>query len=207
MTRHADGQGRGARAVLVGLVGVVLALGAAAAVGLAVRPDGSAPAPAVPAPLEAPAPAAQSVVRSRPAVRAARVLGRWDRRRAAAYTTGDVAALRALYLPRRRVAEADASLLRSYVERGLTVRGVVPQVVEVAVVHQAPARLRLRVRERLPPTQVRSTEERRALPPGGLHVHEVTLVRRATGWKVAAVASRRTVVRGLVRPALPRPGS
>ncbi len=178
--------------LLVGLAGVVLALGCAAAIGLAVRPTGPEPVPAAP-PTAGTGPTADGPpgeIRPRPEARAAMVLGRWDRRRAAAYAVGDVESLRDLYLPGRRVGRADAALLQAYVARDLTVLGARPQVLEVTVLHQSPGRLRLRVRDRLPRAVVvarGSPPVQRALPAGGPQLHEVRLVRRTGAWKVAAV--------------------
>lgn len=93
--------------------------------------------------------AAQAPGEQRPAVRALAVLRRWDRSRAAAYASGDVAALRRLYAPGSWAGARDVRVLREYAERGLVVRGLRMQVLEAELLSGDPGVLRLQVVDRL----------------------------------------------------------
>ena len=129
-----------------------------------------------------PAPAAE-----RPVVRALRILRRWDRSRAAAYASGDVAALRRLYAPASVAGAADVRLLREYADRGLVVRGLAVQVVRAELVASSPTRLRLRVVERLAGGTVVGPGPDVALPAGRAAPRVVTLVDAGGRWVVRAV--------------------
>ena len=54
--------------------------------------------------------------------REAAVLSEWDGRRAAAYSSGDVGALRSLYLPGSGAGAADVAVLRAWLRHGLVSR-------------------------------------------------------------------------------------
>ena len=81
--------------------------------------------------------------------RSAAVLRQWDRRRSAAYAAGDPARLRRLYAPASRAGARDVAILLEYAERGLTVRGLQMQVLEVTPLRSSKGLLRLRVVDRL----------------------------------------------------------
>jgi hypothetical protein len=101
------------------------------------------------APVGDPAGAAHAAGDDRPALRAARVLRAWDHRRARAWARGDVAGLRALYAPGSRAGRRDAAMLRAWQQRGLAVRGMRMQVLDLRVVSAGARRLELAVTDRL----------------------------------------------------------
>jgi hypothetical protein len=122
----------------------------------------------------------------------ARILERWDRRRAAAYSHGDVAALRRLYAPGSQAGAGDVRILRSYTARGLVVTGMRMRLLSVEAVHDSRHRLVLRVRDRLSTATATSRVDRsvhRQLPTDHRSTHVVTLVHDATDqpWQVSSV--------------------
>jgi hypothetical protein len=134
---------------------------------------------------------------------AVRTLRSWDKRRAAAYARGDVAALRRLYVPGSRAAVADARVLASYLARGLVVRGLRMQLLEVRHVEATGSRLRLTVEDRVvgaaagPPTGGRSVD----LPADLPSTRVVSLVRDdGSRWRVRSVRASPPVSAG-PRPA------
>jgi hypothetical protein len=115
------------------------------------------------------------------------VLRRWDERRAAAYGSGDVRALRRLYVPGSQAGAADVRLLRSYAERGLAVRGMATQLLAVEPLRLRDRRLVLRVHDRLVGATATGRATQVTLPEDRPSTRVVTLERRATGWRVSAV--------------------
>jgi hypothetical protein len=126
-----------------------------------------------------------------------RVLSTWDGLRAAAYASGDVGALRALYAAGSVTGRRDVAMLRAYADRGLVVRGMRMQVLACEITFSGPHRIRVLVTDRLrgavvfpgaarDPTAVR-------LPADQPSRRVVTFVRRAGRWLVAEVrtAARR----------------
>ena len=77
------------------------------------------------------------------------MLADWDARRARAWAAGDVAALRGLYVQGSRSGRADARMLASYVDRGLTVEGLRTQVLALEVLEASADRLEVRVTDRV----------------------------------------------------------
>jgi hypothetical protein len=128
------------------------------------------------------------------------VLHAWDGRRAAAWSAGDVAALRRLYGPACSAGVADVALLRRYLARGFRVVGMTRQVVRVRVLVDRQTEVRVEVSDRLAGAV--------AVDRGGVRVRlPVTSVQRrivdlrydGTRWQVASIA-------GPVRDGSPRPG-
>ena len=121
----------------------------------------------------------------------ARVLQRWDHRRASSYAHGDAAALQRLYVGGSQAGTRDVRLLRSYAARGLVVTVLPMRLLSVDVVRADPHRIVLRVEERLVRATARSESEtsvRRRLPTDHPSTHVVTLVRRPhRPWKVSSV--------------------
>jgi hypothetical protein len=76
------------------------------------------------------------------------VLAVWDDRRARAWATGDLAALRGLYVRGSRSGRADVRMLASYVDRGLVVRGLRTQVLALDVLDSSQERVEVRVTDR-----------------------------------------------------------
>ena len=120
-----------------------------------------------------------------------RVLSWWDGQRAAAYASGDVAALRALYVPGSSTGRRDTEVLRAYADRGLVVRGLRMQVLACDVTHSGPGRIRLVVTDRVRGAVVAGLAARdpRAigLPSDRPSTRLVTFVRRSGRWVVAEV--------------------
>lgn len=120
-----------------------------------------------------------------------RVLRHWDARRARAYAAADPGALRRLYVPGSAAGTRDVALLARYAARGLSVRGLVPQVHDVEVTRARRGVLAVRVTERFP--GVRVVGERRrpgsaaTAPAAGFQVRVLTMRQGATGWQVVAV--------------------
>lgn len=125
-----------------------------------------------------------------PAVgRALAVLAAWDRSRAAAYSSGDVAALRRLYVRGAPAGRIDVRVLQEYVERGLVVRDLELQRSEVDVLVSTGRRLRIAVLERLARATVVAADTEVVLPGDRPERRIVTLVRAKQRWQVAAVVT------------------
>ena len=123
----------------------------------------------------------------RPAVRALEILRRWDRLRAAAYAAGEPASLRRLYSPGSWAGARDVRLLRRYAERGLVVRELRMQVLDVEVLAAATGTLRLRVVERLAGATVVDGASQVALPTGRARSRVLTFDDVGKGWRVRSV--------------------
>ena len=158
------------RTVLV--LGVV---GALAAVGLLQAGIGHEPAPTA-APASAPA---RSQVLD--------VLHGWDDARSRAWATGDVAALRRLYVAGSAAGRADVRLLRRYLARGLVVRRLRMQVFAVHVMPRDDGILRVRVTDRLAGGVAAAGRQRLRLPVDRPTARTVVLRRVAGEWRVASV--------------------
>lgn len=115
------------------------------------------------------------------------VLHRWDRARAAAWASGDVAALRALYTARSAAGRADVALLTRYLDRGLRVRGLATQVFSVTVLATGPVRVRLRVVDRLAGGRACARDRCVPLPHDHADRRTITLRRSHGRWLVADV--------------------
>ncbi|PKH39538.1 hypothetical protein SAMN05192575_11040 [Nocardioides alpinus] len=115
----------------------------------------------------------------------ARLLAQWDERRAAAWASGDVAALEDLYVAGSRTGAADVDLLRHYLRRGLTVEGLATQVLALAVVESAPDRLVLVVTDRVVGGRAVGGAAPVALPADRASTRRIVLVRPGESWLVA----------------------
>ena len=161
------------------LFGVLVAclVTAAAVVGISLARDEQPSA--APAALSAKAaPAAE--------VEALKVLQSWDTRRAAAWASGDVRALQALYQPRSTAGERDVAMLQKWVRRGLTVRGLTTQVLSLEVRSQSADRLVVEVTDRIASATARGPGVRQALPQDRPSARVITLVQDG-GWLVQSV--------------------
>lgn len=118
---------------------------------------------------------------------AVRVLHDWDARRAAAWASGDPAALRPLYVAGSRTGRADRAALAAYVERGLRVPRLRFQVSSVDVVARSPGRLVLVVTDRLVTAVAVGHGERWPLPADRWSRRVVSLREVGGGWRVAEV--------------------
>jgi hypothetical protein len=114
----------------------------------------------------------------------AAVLARWDVKRGRAYARGDVPALRALYVSGSAAAARDVAVLRSYLGRGLRVRGLTMQLLAVEVREHSPDRIRLRVTDRVVGARAVSAGWSRPLPADQPTSRVVTLQRSDGGWRM-----------------------
>jgi len=181
------------RRLPVSVAGLSAVLAVAAAVLLAgllvwlLSRDGAAPPESVPrSPAAGSSPERTAApTQSLPAVD---VLRAWDERRADAYADGDVAALRSLYVEGSTAGRADARVLRGYLRRGLVVRGMRMQLLDVQVLRRGADRLRVRVTDRLVGAVAVGDGVRRRLPHDRASAQEIVLRRTVTGlWQVASV--------------------
>ena len=116
---------------------------------------------------------------------ASAVLHGWDDRRAAAWASGDPAALRSLYAPGSPAGRADAAMLGKWHRRGLRVEGIRMQVLEVDVRRAEADRLVLVVTDRLVGAVAVGPGVRLPLPRDGFTTRRVVLVRTGGAWRVA----------------------
>lgn len=116
-----------------------------------------------------------------------RLLGGWDRARAAAYAEGSVADLRSLYTPGSAAGEADVRMLREYVDRGYRVVGIRMQILRMRVLEHDAGEWRLRVTDRLHRAVAVGHDDRLRLPRDRATTRVIRLVRARGDWKVASV--------------------
>jgi len=162
------------RTVLV--LGVV---GALVSVGLVQAGIGHEPAPtAAPASAPASAPARSQALD---------VLHGWDDARSDAWATGDVGALRRLYVAGSAAGRADVRLLRRYLARGLVVRQLRMQVFAFHVVRRDAGILRVRVTDRVAGGVAVAGRHRLRLPVDRPTTRTIALRRVAGAWRVASV--------------------
>lgn len=140
-----------------------------------------------------PAGAARAGAARAEAARALSVLRAWDGRRARAWSRGDVAGLRALYLPQSRAGVRDARMLGRWRSRGLHVVGMQTQVLEVSRAEVTRGRVLLVVTDRLVGARAVGRGRPLALPADAPSTRRIVLrrVQRGgpAGWVVAAVAT------------------
>ena len=162
------------RTVLV--LGVV---GALVAVGLVQARIAHEPAPTA-APASAPA-------RSQARSQALDVLHGWDDARSEAWATGDVGALRRLYVAGSAAGLADVHLLRRYLARGLVVRQLRMQVFAFHVLRRDAGMLRVSVIDRVAGGVAVAGRHRLRLPVDRPTARTIALRRVAGAWRVASV--------------------
>jgi hypothetical protein len=114
-------------------------------------------------------------------------LADWDARRADAWATGDVSALRDLYVPGSRTGRADVRMLSAYVDRGLRVEGLTTQVLGWEVIAQSRDTLTLMVTDRVVGGVVAGAGTRVPLPRDRATTRTVSLRRAEDGWRVREV--------------------
>ncbi len=115
------------------------------------------------------------------------VLAGWDARRAEAWSRGDVAGLRGLYVTGSRTGRADARMLAAYVDRGLHVDGLTTQVLELEVVEEATDRVTVRVTDRVVGGVIEGEGTTARLPRDRPTTRTVVLERIGDEWLVASV--------------------
>ncbi|WZH53408.1 MAG: hypothetical protein PIR53_05270 [Nocardioides alkalitolerans] len=112
----------------------------------------------------------------------------WDARRAAAYATGDVAAVARLYPAGSALGEEDAGVLAAYVERGLTVNDLRFAVRDVTIEEATPDRVVVVVTDRMDRAEVRRGDGSRVarLPGRGEAQRRLVLERRDGAWTLVS---------------------
>lgn len=123
---------------------------------------------------------------------AAAVLHHWDEGRAAAWAAGEPSALRALYVPDSAVGRADVEMLGAWHDRGLRVRGMRMQLLDLDVRRASTARLDLVVTDRLTGAVAVGPGVRLPLPQDRVTTRRVVLVRTGDDWRVAQAIAVRT---------------
>jgi len=127
-----------------------------------------------------------------PEVRAAAVLRSWDAARAEAWAAGDVRRLAALYTPGSRAALRDQEMLRAWLRRGLVVRDLRTQLLEVREVRRADRTWVLRVTDRVAGGTAVGRTVARPLPRDSATQTVVTLRRVRGRWLVESVSAARS---------------
>ncbi|WP_107765874.1 nuclear transport factor 2 family protein [Nocardioides terrigena] len=115
------------------------------------------------------------------------VLADWDARRARAWASGDVSALRELYVDGSRTGRADVRMLASYVDRGLTVEGMRTQVLALEVLDESPVSVEVRVTDRVGGAQAVDGETVIPLPDDRPSTRTVVLRLVGGEWRVDEV--------------------
>jgi len=123
--------------------------------------------------------------RRSPEARALGVLRRWDARRAAAWSTGDPAALARLYVPGSRTGAEDVADLRRWVRRGLRVTGLHQQVASLLLAHWSAHRVVALVTDRTVDGVAVGARRRTAVPVSAWATHRVFLLQVDDSWRVA----------------------
>lgn len=118
------------------------------------------------------------------------VLRGWDRRRAVAWSRGDPAALRRLYVAGSATGRRDVRMLQEYADRGLRVRRLCTQLLSVRTVDRSAGRLLLVVTDRLCGGVVVGDGISQRLPGDVADRRLVSLVRRDGDWLVDQVRRR-----------------
>lgn len=118
---------------------------------------------------------------------ALRLLRGWDSRRSRAWASADAAGLRRLYAAGSAAGRRDLAMLRSWRDRGLVVRGMRMQVLDLHVGALAPGRVRMVVTDRLVGAVAVRGARRLDLPRDAPTTRRLTFVRRDGRWRLAAV--------------------
>ena len=114
--------------------------------------------------------------------RALRVLHRWDRRRARAWSLGSVDRLGALYDRRSEPGAADRAMLAAYRSRGLRVISMRRQTLSVEELRATGRWLTVRVTDRLVSAVAVGNGARRRLPQDSFETQTLTFRRTSRGW-------------------------
>ena len=168
---------------------VLVAAAALVAVAVVVRGGGAVREPVAGAGSDpsgpAPIPPHTSVVA---ALASLTVLRDWDRDRAAAWRAGDTGALRSLYTEGSEAGARDVAMLRRWCDRGLRVRGMTMQVLDVRLRSRAPRRFVLVVTDRLAgPVAVDRSGRTWPLPRDGASTRRLDFLRTAGRWRLRSV--------------------
>ena len=115
------------------------------------------------------------------------VLRTWDAQRAEAWARGDPGLLAALYTPGSVAGRRDGAMLRAWLARGLVVRGLQTQLLEVREVRRTASIWTLVVTDRLVGGFAVGARARRSLPRDAPTTRTVELRRVSGRWLVSAV--------------------
>jgi hypothetical protein len=119
-----------------------------------------------------------------PEARALGVLRGWDVRRAAAWSSGDPAALARLYVPGSRTGAHDVDDLRRWVRRGLRVTGLHQQVASLVLARRAAHRVVAVVTDRTVDGVAVGAGARTAVPASAWATTRVALIQVDGSWQV-----------------------
>jgi hypothetical protein len=181
----ADRASRSTIAVTVAVLATVAALLAIALLARGGSDDEAATTVSSAARRPAPIPPHTSVVA---ALASLRILRDWDRDRAAAWRAGDTGALRRLYTTGSRAGAHDVAMLRRWQARGLRVRGMSMQVLDVRLRSRTPRRFVLVVTDRLAdPVAVDRSGRTWSLPRDRVSTRRLEFRRTADRWRLEAV--------------------
>ena len=111
----------------------------------------------------------------------------WDAHRAEAWARGDVRLLSTLYTRDSVAGRRDRAMLRAWLARGLVVRGLQTQLLEVREVRRSASMWRLIVTDRLVGGLAVGTRVRRPLPHDAPTTRTVELRRVSGSWLVSSV--------------------
>jgi hypothetical protein len=120
---------------------------------------------------------------------ASAVLHDWDDRRAAAWSAGDVGALRSLYVARSPAGRADVAMLRAWRDRDLRIEGMRMQLLDLDVRRASADRLDLVVTDRLTGAVGVGPGVRLPLPQDRISSRRLVMVERQGVWRVAEVTA------------------
>jgi hypothetical protein len=167
------------------LLAAVVATAVCVAVGIALTPALRSPAEA--APVETVASVETTVVSDSVRPRAIQLVRAWDARRAEAWAHGDLRLLARLYAPGSAAGRRDVAMLREWTARGLVVKGLTIQLLEVRTLRHSVSRWSLLVTDRLVGGVAVGHGVRRPLPRDEPTTVTVRLLRAAGVWRVASV--------------------
>lgn len=132
-------------------------------------------------------PGSEALVAPAPEVRASAVLAEWDAARAEAWAAGDVRRLGDLYTSDSVAGRRDRAMLRSWLARGLVVRGLTTQVLALEEVHRRAGTWVLRVTDRVAAGTAVGRSTSQSLPQDTATSTTVTMRRVSGQWLVSSV--------------------
>lgn len=118
------------------------------------------------------------------------VLRDWDSARAKAWASGDVRALRRLYVSGSVAGRRDARMLRSWLGRGLTVHGMRMQISRIELRAHTATRMAFLITDRLAGAVAKRGRHRMALPRDAESTRLLRFVRRDGRWLLASAYDR-----------------
>jgi hypothetical protein len=123
--------------------------------------------------------------RPSPAVQVLALLQGWDRRRAAAWASGEPAALGRLYVAGSRTGARDRHDLRRWAARGLRVTGLRQQIRSLRILVRTSRRVVVVVTDRTVGGVAVGAARSTAVPASGWETHRIILRAHGDQWRVA----------------------